>query len=195
MVGMRCPRCRSTRIQRGYGDSPIPLRIVGLHELLCNKCGLEFKGLDLFGSLERVPSYKIESPGDRRRAARYSAHLPATVHLAEKNPDTGKVSYTQPSRGHCESISKLGMTLTFIGTRFAEEELTRIGRLLFVTVDLPNGPVAVVVSVVTYDRPGGERGKGGWVVGVSICNISENDTDRLSTYLEKRAEREPLLGE
>ncbi len=118
----------------------------------------------------------------------YPAHLPATVHLAEKNPDTGKVSYTQRSRGHCESISKLGMTLTFIGTRFAEEGLARIGRLPFVTVDL-------VVSVVTYHRPGGERGKGGWVVGVSICNISENDTDRLSTYLETRAEREPLLGE
>lgn len=192
---MRCPRCRSTRIQRGYSDAPIPLRIVGLHELLCNKCGLEFRGLDPFGTFERVPSYEIEPPGNRRRAARYPGHLPATIHLAEKNPETGKVSYSQPSRGHCESISKLGMTLSFIGTKFAEEELSRIGRLLFVTVDLPNGQVDVVVSVVTYDRPGVKHGKGSWVLGVSICNISENDTDRLSTYLEKLSEREPLLGE
>ena len=194
IVGMRCPRCRSTRIQRGYIDAPLPLRIVGLHVLLCNKCGLEFKGLDPFGSIERVPSREKEPSGDRRRAPRYPGHLPATIHLAEKNPETGKITYSQPSRGHCESISKLGMTLSFIGTRFAEEELSRIGRLLFVRVDLPNAPLAVVVSVVTYHRPGIEHGKGGWVVGVSIRNISETDTNRLSTYLEKCAEREPLLG-
>ena len=193
-VGMRCPRCKSTKIQRGYNDAPIHLRFVGLHELLCNKCGLEFKGLDPFGSLERAPSFQIEPPGDRRRAARYPVHLPASIHLAEKSPDTGKVSYSQPSRGHCESISKLGMSLSFVGTRFAEEELSRIGRLLFVTVDLPNGRVAAVVSVVTYDRPF-ELGKGRWLVGVSICNISESDTNRLSTYLEKRGEREPFVVE
>ena len=192
---MRCPRCKSTRIQRGYGDAPLPLRMVGLHELLCNQCGLEFKALDPFGTFERTPAYDIEFPGNRRRAPRFSGHLPATIHLAEKNLDTGKVSYSQPARGHCESISKLGMTLTFMGTKFAEEELTRIGRLLFVRVDLPNGPIAVVVSLVTCDRPGHEHHKRGWVVGVSICDISENDTATLSSYLEKRAESEPLIGE
>ena len=192
---MRCPRCRSTRIQRGYYDAPITLRLVGVHELLCNRCGLEFKGLDPFGRFERQPSLGLEPPGNRRRAARYTAHLPATVHLAEKNPDTGKVSYSQPSRGHCESISKLGMTLSFIGTKFAEEELSRIGRLLFVTVDLRHGPVDAVVSVVTCDRQGVEQGKGSWIVGVSICNMSENDTNRLSNYLERRAEGEPPLPE
>ncbi len=193
IVGMRCPRCKSTQIQRGYDDAPIPLRLVGLHELLCNKCGLEFRGLDPFGSFKRAPSFKLEAPGNRRRAARYTGHLPATIHLAEKNPDTDKVSYSQPSRGHCESISKLGMTLSFVGTRFSEEELSRTGRLLFVTVDLPQGPVATVVSIVTSHRVGVEHGIGRWLVGVSICNISENDTNRLSTYLEKRAEGEPLF--
>ena len=192
---MRCPRCKSTRIQRGYGDAALPLRIVGLHELLCNQCGLEFKGLDPFGSYERTPAFDIEFPGNRRRAPRYTGHLPATIHLAEKNPAIGKVSYSEPARGHCESISKLGMTLTFMGTKFAEEELTRIGRLLFVRLDLPNGPIAVVVSLVTCDRRGLEHHKRGWEVGVSICDISEHDNDRLSSYLEKRAESEPLIGE
>ena len=192
---MRCPRCKSTRIQRGYGDAPLPLRIVGLQELLCNQCGLEFKGLAPLGSFEREPSYEIEPHLNRRRAPRYAGHLPATIHLAEKDQDTNKVSYSQPARGHCESISKLGMTLSFMGTKFAPEELSRIGRLLFVTVDLPNGRIAVVVSLVTCDRPGLEQGKRGWVVGVSICDISEQDTNTLSSYLEKRAETEPLLGE
>ena len=163
---MRCPKCKSTRIQRGYGDAPLALRIVGLHELLCNQCGLEFKGLDPFRSFERRPAYDTEFPRNRRRAPRYPGHLPATIHLAEKT-DTNKVSYSEAARGHCESISKLGMTLSFMGTKFAEEELARVGRLLFVKVDLPNGPIAVVVSLVTCDRPGPQHHKRGWLVGVS----------------------------
>jgi hypothetical protein len=194
-VAMRCPRCKSTQIQRGYNDARIALRLVGLNELLCNKCGLEFKGLDPLGSFERAPSFEIGPTHNRRGAARYPAHLPASIHLAEKNPDTDKVTYSRPSRGHCESISKSGMTLSFIGSRFAEEELSRIGRLLFVILDLPNGPVSAVVSIVMYNRPDVEPGKGKWLVGASICNISENDTIRLSTYLEKRAEKEPLIIE
>src|SRR6266545_3763779 len=42
---MQCPRCQSTRIQRGYKDAPILSRLGGRQELLCNNCGLEFNGL------------------------------------------------------------------------------------------------------------------------------------------------------
>lgn len=188
---MRCPRCKSSRIQRGYNDAPLPLRFMGLRELLCNKCGLEFKGLDPFGRLERSPQYEIDCSATRRRVPRYAAHLPATIHLAEKNSDTGKVSYSQPSRGHCESISKCGLTLSFLGTRFTEEEVSRVGQLLFVSIDLPNGPIDAVVSIVAYEVYGGEQRKR--LVSASVCNMNESDTARLAAYLDKCAEREPVL--
>ncbi|MGH9971607.1 MAG: hypothetical protein ACREBG_27950 [Pyrinomonadaceae bacterium] len=188
---MRCPRCKSSRIQRGYDDAPLPLRFMGLRELLCNKCGLEFKGLDPLGKLERAPHFEIDSSATRRRVPRYAVHLPATIHLAEKNVDTGKVSYSQPSRGHCESISKWGLTLSFVGTRFTEEEVSRVGQLLFVTIDLPNGSIDAVVSIVAYERSVGEQRKR--LVGASVCNMNDNDTARLATYLDKCAEREPVL--
>ncbi len=188
---MRCPRCKSSRIQRGYDDAPLPLRFMGLRELLCNKCGLEFKGLDPFGKLERAPQFEIDFSSTRRRVPRYAVHLPATIHLAEKDPGTGKVSYSQPSRGHCESISKCGLTLSFLGTRFTEEEVSRTGQLLFVSIDLPIGPIDAVVSIVAYERYGSQHRKR--LVSASVCNMNDSDTARLAAYLDKCAEREPVL--
>jgi hypothetical protein len=185
---MRCPRCKSPRVQRGYSDAPLPLRMLGLHELLCNRCGQEFKGFDPFARFDREPSVETESPGDRRRAPRYTLHVPATISLVEGEARSGTVSYTQPSRGHCESISERGMTLSFVGTRFTREELSRKGCLLFVRVDLPNGPVEAVVSVVTLDRAESDAGIGKWIAGVSIYQMTEAEMARLRYYLDRCAD-------
>lgn len=192
-AGMRCPRCNSTRIQRAYDDPPVPLRIIGLREVLCNKCGLQFKRLDPLGRVGRSPSFEIETPGTRRRAPRYTTHLPATIHLAEKNTNTAKITWSDPARGHCESISKVGLTLSFVGTRFREEEIRRPDRLLYVTIDLLNGPISAVVSVISRDRTVNEQGIGKWLVGAAFENISENDTARLAAYLDRRAEEDPIV--
>src|SRR5207237_3468910 len=110
-----------------YDDSLSVLRIAGLHELLCNNCGLEFKGFDPLRKLERAPAKRKESRGNDRRFPRYRAHLPATICLVERNVLTWDVDYTKRSRGHCETISQIWMALSFVGTRFSEEQLTRPG--------------------------------------------------------------------
>ena len=190
---MRCPRCNSSRLQRGYKGLAAPLRLLGMHELLCNNCNLEFKSLDPFKKFKRARSIEKEPSYNRRRAPRYQAHLPATIHLAEKN-SSGKVSYSRSSRGHCEVIGKYGAALAFVGTRFAEEEVARIGRLLFVTIDLPNGRIEALVTILMYQRAGGEEGKGHWLIGGAFSNISEESVAILSDYLAKRAEAAPVLA-
>jgi hypothetical protein len=185
---MRCPRCKSLRVQRGYNNAPLPLRMLGLHELLCNRCGLEFKGFDPFARFAREPSVETESPGDRRRAPRYTVHVPTTISLVEGEARAGTVSYTQPSRGHCEAISEHGMTLSFVGTRFTREELSRKGRLLFVRVNLPNGPVDAVVSIVMLNRIENVSAIAKWIAGVKIYQMTEEDMARLRYYLDRCAE-------
>jgi len=194
MGAMRCPRCNSSRIQRGYKGVLVPLRLLGMHELLCNNCNLEFKSLDPFKKFKRARSGEKEPSYNRRRAPRYPAHLPATIHLAEKNSDTGKVSYSRSSRGHCEVIGKFGLALAFVGTRFAETEVARVGRLLFVTIDLPNGRIEALVSILTYERSRSEEGQGHWLVGGAFANINEESVAILSDYLAKRAEAAPVLA-
>jgi len=163
----------------------------GLHKLLCNNCGLVFKGFDPLQTHERAPSEKAKQQRNRRRGPRYNAHIPAAISLIDPSAQPGKVSYSQPSRGHCETISKVGMSLSLVGTRFSQADLSRRA-LLFVRIDLPEGTVEAVVTIVTSERTGGE-GKKKWLLGVNIHQISDDDRERLKTYLEKRAQGEPVI--
>lgn len=189
---MQCPRCQSERIQRDYDDAVFFLRMFGLHKLLCNNCGLVFKGFDPLSSQKREPSEKAAQAGNRRRGPRFYAHIPTAISLIDGIPQEGKVSYSQPSRGHCETISKFGMRLALVGTRFSEAELSRTGQLLVVRVDLPEGTIEAVVKIVTSERTG-EAGKKKWVLGVNIHQMSDADRETLTGYLEKRRTETPVI--
>lgn len=189
---MQCPRCKSERIQRDYDDAVFFLRMFGLHKLLCNNCGLVFKGFDPLHAHQREPSAKLKQVRNRRRGPRYYAHLPTSISLIDADAQPGKVSYSQPSRGHCETISKFGMSLSLVGSRFSEAELSRIGGLLFVRVDLPEGPIEAVATIVTSERTSKE-GKKKWLLGVNIHQMADAYRERLKTYLEKRRQGEPLI--
>ncbi len=189
---MQCPRCKSERIQRDYDDAVFFIRMFGLHKLLCNNCGLVFKGFDPLGTHEREPSDTAKQARNHRRGPRFYAHLPAAISLIEGTAQAGKVSYSQPSRGHCETINKFGMRLSLVGSRFPEADLSRAGRLLFVRIDLPEGPIEAVVAIVTSERAG-EEGKKKWALGVKIHQMSDDNRQKLAGYLEKRAKGEPVI--
>lgn len=168
------------------------LRLIGLHKLLCNNCGLVFKGFDPLRTAQREPAVDTRKGSNRRRGPRYNVHLPAAISLVDDKKQVGKVTYSEPSRGHCETISKFGMSLSLVGARFTEGELSRLGRLLFVRVELPDGPIEAVVALVAHDRAGDERRKK-WVLGVKIQQMSDDDTERLENYLKSRADSRPVV--
>ena len=168
------------------------LRLIGLHKLLCNNCGLVFKGFDPLRTVQREAKEDKSKGRNRRRGPRYNVHLPAAISLVDDKKHVGKVTYSEPARGHCESISKFGMSLSLAGTRFTEGELSRIGRLMFVRVDLPDGPIEAVVALVSHDRAGYERRKK-WSLGVRIHQMSDEHRDDLENYLKTRADSRPVV--
>ena len=161
--------------------------MAGLHELLCNNCGLEFRGFDPLRKLPRVPVKRTKFAANERRFPRHKVHLQAAISLVERNVLTYDVAYTHRSQGHCETISQIGMALSFVGSRFPADELTRPGCSLFVTVNLPGGAIAAVVSIVHWERRG-NKGRNSWFIGTTISQISEQDASRLVAYLKKRSE-------
>jgi len=192
MDRMQCPRCKSERIQRDYDDAVFFLRMVGMHKLLCNNCGLVFKGFDPKGTHRRAPAETHKPARNRRRAPRFPVHIPTAISLIDDKVQVGKASYSAPSRGHCETLSKFGMSLSLVGTRFSESELSQIGRMLFVRIDLPDGPIEAVVTIVSSNRTGeGARRK--WQLGAKTHQMSDADRERLAAYLEKRAAGEPVV--
>lgn len=163
-----------------------------MRKVLCNNCGHVFHGFDPLGKLARSPAKRDTDYPNRRLTARYSAHLPTAISLIQGAPKDGKVTYSDASKGHCEEISKLGMGLSLVGSRFPEEELSQIGRLLFIRIDLPASTIELVVSIVSHRRIG-EGVKRKWFLGVKIHQISEADNENLLAYIEHRAQEQPLI--
>lgn len=189
---MRCPRCKSDRVQRDYDEAFALARLAGVRKLLCNQCGNVFNRFDPLSKVRRAPTKRDKTSKRRRLNPRYSAHLPTEISLIEETDKTGTVSYSAASKGHCESISKLGMGLSLVGSRFSEEDLTRIGRLLFVRVRLPETTLEAVVSILNHQRLG-ESQKRKYFLGVKIHQISDIDKEKLTAYLADRAAHQPLI--
>jgi hypothetical protein len=53
MISQRCPKCKSSRIRRGYKPSPLFLRIFGIYNLLCDHCNLLFRGFAVPGTVPK----------------------------------------------------------------------------------------------------------------------------------------------
>lgn len=186
---MRCPTCKSPHVQRDYDDVGLLVRMVGRHRLRCNNCGAVFSGFDPFGKLPRETKRAIRREQNRRRGPRYHGHIPTAISLLDEKKEEGKAVYSEPSRGHCETISKFGMGISLVGTKFPPSELSRLGRLLFIRLDLPERSVEAVVSIINHKKSGEER-KRKWFLGVEIYQMSDEDREALASYLTWRAENE-----
>ncbi len=51
MISQRCPKCRSSKIRKGYKPTPLIFRLVGIYHLLCNHCNLLFTGFAVPGTV------------------------------------------------------------------------------------------------------------------------------------------------
>ena len=60
MIGPRCPKCRSSRIRRGYKPTPRLLRMFGIYNLLCDHCNLLFKGFAIPGTVPKHSRKKTQ---------------------------------------------------------------------------------------------------------------------------------------
>lgn len=60
-MGLHCPKCGSSRVRRGYEIPPLPLRLVGIHGLLCDGCNLSYRGFAIPGTVPLHPQRKSRS--------------------------------------------------------------------------------------------------------------------------------------
>src|SRR5215470_11790664 len=185
---MKCPKCGSERIERANLSSGL-VRLAGVRKLYCKSCGHVFRSFDPLG---KVTQQKSKGPAHHRRLSpRYAVHLPTEISLIDTTSE-GKATYSAPSRGHCESINRFGMGLSLVGSRFSEEELTRVGRLLLVRVKLSDSTLEAVVLIVNTRRIGEDQ-KRKWFLSVKIHRISEANKANLTAYLEERSQAQPLI--
>jgi ribosomal protein L37AE/L43A len=58
MISQRCPKCKSSRIRRGYKPNLWLFRLFGIYNLLCDHCNLLFTGFAVPGTVPKHGSRK-----------------------------------------------------------------------------------------------------------------------------------------
>lgn len=87
--------------------------------------------------------------------------------------------------GRAIDISEAGLSLS-LPTDESCGEFSERGRTLAVVLTLPSGVIALRARVAYCTAPDERPGEGGYVVGVSIVEIREEDHDRLVEYIDER---------
>ena len=69
MISQKCPKCRSSRIRRGYRPTHFFSKIFFRYNLLCNRCNWEFTGFAVPGTVDYKPERKKKAKPKQRQTA------------------------------------------------------------------------------------------------------------------------------
>ncbi|HYE65889.1 MAG TPA: PilZ domain-containing protein [Pyrinomonadaceae bacterium] len=183
-----CPRCQSSRIQLGFNDAPALLRFVGVQELLCNNCNLEFKGFVApFSRLRRARSTQQEVSVNRRRAPRFKAKIPVHVAVILTEQGSKQIRYSPTLVGQTHDISKIGLALILPAIRVGKHDFTDANHKLWIRLELPSGYVTMRVVPVHHTQLNKADPAAGYLIGVHIKKIDEDGHARFFSYIDHLA--------
>lgn len=123
--------------------------------------------------------------GDRRHAYRHRVRLLFTVSIY---PATGHANGRRPVpsiQGYTRDISSSGVGLIVPAIRIGEHYLTGEDRRLKVILELPTGPIEIIVTPVRYE-PLEVEDEQGYLIGARIAEIGSKDRERYNSYLKSR---------
>jgi hypothetical protein len=118
--------------------------------------------------------------GNRRRAPRYRMRLPFTLSLLDARSNRGGGRRPPVIEGFTRDVSETGLALILPAIRIGEHYLTGEGRSLHLTLEFPTGPLQMVVTPVRYERLEEDETEKGYLIGVSITEMSDPDRARFN---------------
>jgi hypothetical protein len=93
--------------------------------------------------------------------------------------------------GHTLDISITGMALVVPAIRIGEHYLAGTDKRLSVQLELPDGPVKLVVVPVRYESFGEDDEEIGYLIGARIIEMSKEDRAVFEEYLTKVLKNQP----
>ncbi|HEX8337072.1 MAG TPA: hypothetical protein VF621_10110 [Pyrinomonadaceae bacterium] len=153
-------------------------------------------------SARSLLSFLREYVGDRRRSprrgARFAARVPAVVTLLEVGSENVAGASRTPSvAGETRDLGPSGLTLRLERIRVGGQYLTDADHHLGVRLELPAGEVALLAKAVRFEQPSEGGGEPGYLLGLRILRVREEDRDSYSAYMRtlmpverRRRERE-----
>src|SRR5215813_4085270 len=122
--------------------------------------------------------------GNRRHSKRVRTRLAFTLSLSDPRVSTNGSRRLPGLSGHTLDVSVTGLALIVPAIRIGEHYLAGDDRKLHVKLELPGGPVEMMVVTVRYENL--EDGNG-YLIGARILEISDADRASFEKFIQNRS--------
>ncbi len=121
--------------------------------------------------------------GDRRHSTRRAVRLRCSLSLVSSTKNLNGTSRTSSMVGHTVDLSAKGLALVVPAITLGDHHLVGANRNFSVKLELPDGPVLMQVIPVRYERFDEDASETGYLIGVKITEVSEEDRTRFVEYV------------
>jgi len=126
--------------------------------------------------------------GNRRTSRRVRARVSFTLSLSDPRVNSNGARKLPKLDGHTLDVSATGLALIVPAIRIGEHYLAGGDRKLYLTLELPTGPVEIKVASVRYE---GLEDESGYLIGTRILEMSDADRASFEKYVAKVMRRQP----
>ena len=137
----------------------------------------------------RIVSQLRRFIGNRRRSKRVRARLSFTLSLSDPRVSKNGSRRLPTLDGYTMDVSITGLALIVPAIRIGEHYLAGAERKLHVKLDIPSGPVEMIVVTVRYENLEDESG---YLIGARILEMSDADRASFQKYVAQVMSHQPV---
>jgi hypothetical protein len=123
--------------------------------------------------------------GNRRRARRYRRSVRFTVSIFDAKLSREQLEHAPYLEGDTSDLSQSGLGLIVPAIRINDRYLTATDQTLHLLLELPSGRVEMRVAPVRYEQLERAGAASGYLIGVRISGMSDDDRARFEDYLRQ----------
>ena len=120
---------------------------------------------------------------DRRQSPRLRVRLLLSVSVQRKTNSNGAPASSRTLKGHTRDISAGGIGMLLPQVHLGGYHLAAEGRDLRVELELPDGPMSLVVLPRRYEMVGDAELGCNYLIGAKIVEIADEDRVRLENFI------------
>ena len=120
---------------------------------------------------------------DRRQSPRLRARLGLSISVLRKANANGSSQVSRTMKGHTRDISAKGLAMLLPQVHLGGYHLAAEGRELHVMLELPDGPMALLVLPRRYEMLDEPELGCNYLIGAKIVELSDQDRIRLEGFV------------
>lgn len=120
---------------------------------------------------------------DRRKSPRLTVQLVLSISVLRKANANGSSQVSRTMKGHTRDISAKGLAMLLPQVHLGGYHLAAEGRELHLKLELPDGPMAMIVLPRRYEMLDEPELGCNYLIGATIVELSDQDRKRLESFV------------